>query len=182
MELRKAGVKFRSGEGNCLFEIEFSKGVLTIPKLIVNDMTETFFRNLIAYEQCGYLGYYSEDITSYVILMDGFINTHHDVDLLVKQGIVKNELGESQQVADLFNNLYREVVTESSIFYFDKLCEDLNDYSRDRFHELKASCFTWRMMLRRDYFSNPWSFMSVLAAIVLLLLTIIQTVCSILQV
>lgn len=178
-ELQEAGVKFRSGKGNCLFEFLFEKGELTIPRLIVNDSTETFFRNLIALEQCGY---YSKDITSYVILMDSFINTPNDVDLLVKRGIIKNELGESQLVADLFNNLFKEVVTETNDFYFAKLCEDLNAYSRDPFHKFKASCFKWRVMLRRDYFSNPWTFISVLAASVLLILTVVQTVCSILQV
>ncbi|KAI3470056.1 hypothetical protein Pfo_026719 [Paulownia fortunei] len=178
-ELQEAGVKFRSGKGKCLFEVLFNKGELTIPRLIVNDSTETFFRNLIAFEQCGY---YSKDITSYVILMDSLINTPNDVVLLVNRGIIKNELGDSELVADLFNNLYKEVVTETSDFYFAKLCGDLNDYSKDSFHEWKANCFKWRVMLKRDYFSNPWSFISVLAASILLILTVIQTVCSILQV
>ncbi|XP_057766256.1 UPF0481 protein At3g47200-like isoform X2 [Salvia miltiorrhiza] len=181
-ELQEAGVKFLSGEGNCLFEVLFSKGVLMIPKLTVNQSTETFFRNLIAFEHLGYCGYYSKNITSYVILMDSFINTSRDVDLLVKCGIIENKLGESEHVADLFNNLYKGVVTEVKYFYFAKLCGDLNDYSRDQFHQLKASWFKWRVMLRHDHFSNPWSFISVLAASILLILTIIQTVCSILQV
>lgn len=178
-ELREAGVKLCIGKGNCLFNVLFDKGELTIPRLTVNDSTETFFRNLIAFEQCGY---YSKDITSYVILMDSLINTAGDVVLLVNRGIIKNELGESELVADLFNNLYKEVVTETNDFYFAKLCGDLNEYSKDGFHELKANCFQWRVMLGRDYFSNPWSFISVLAAGVLLLLTVIQAVCSILQV
>ncbi|KAK6161659.1 hypothetical protein DH2020_005040 [Rehmannia glutinosa] len=177
-ELQEAGVKFRTGKGKCLFEVMFNKGELTVPRLIVNDSTETFFRNLIAFEQCGY---YSKDITSYVILMDSLINTPNDVVLLVKRGIIKNELGESEQVADLFNNLYKEVMTETKDFYFAKLCGDLNDYSRDSFHEWKANCFKWRVMLRSDYFSNPWSFISVFAASILLLLTVTQTVCSIIQ-
>lgn len=182
-ELHQAGVKFNKTGGNCFFDVDFSEGgVLSIPELIVNDTTETFFRNLIAFEQCGYCGYYSEEITSYVILMDSFIDTRHDVDLLVKSGIIMNKLGDAQKVADLFNNLHKEVVTEANIFYFDELCGKLNDYSKDQLHEWKASCFRWRVMLRRDYFSNPWSFISVLAATVLLILTVIQTICSILQV
>ncbi|KAH6812529.1 hypothetical protein C2S51_026291 [Perilla frutescens var. frutescens] len=181
-ELQEAGVKFRSREENCLYELQFKEGVLTIPKLTVNDSTETFFRNLVAFEQFGYCGYYSKNIASYVILMDNFINTSHDVDLLVKHGILNNELGESKQVADLFNNLYKEFVTEPNDFYFTKLCGELNDYSRDKVHKLKASWFRWKVMLKRDYFGNPWSLISVIAAVVLLILTVIQTVCSILQV
>lgn len=183
-ELLEAGVKFRSGEGDNLFGVVFDldKGLLIIPKVTINESTETFFKNLVAFEHLGYYGYHSKDITSYVVLMDGFINTSSDVDLLVRRGIIENNLGESQKVADLFNSLYKEVVTEANDFCFAEVCEKLNDYSRDRYHQLKASWFKSRVMLRRDYFSNPWSCISLFAATLLLLLTIIQTVCSILQV
>ncbi|PIN22664.1 hypothetical protein CDL12_04609 [Handroanthus impetiginosus] len=176
-ELQQAGVKFRCAEGSSLFDVVFIEGELTLPSLIVNDWTETFFRNLIASEQCGY---YAKDVTSYVILMDSLINTPEDVALLVKHGIIKNALGENEAVADLFNNLYKEVVTDE--FYFAQLCGDLNKYSKDPFHEFKSKWFRWRRMLRRAYFSNPWSLISLFAAVVLLILTVIQTVCSILQV
>ncbi|PIN08115.1 hypothetical protein CDL12_19308 [Handroanthus impetiginosus] len=169
------------------FDIVFTeKGELTLPSLTVNDSIETFFRNLIAFEQCEY---YSNDITSYVIFMDNLINTLEDVVFLLNHGIIKNELGESEVVVQLFNKLYKEVVTKTDNFYFAKLWEDVNVYNRDPFHDLKSKCFRWRskccgwiMMLRRDYFGNPWSFISILAASALLILTVIQTVCSILQV
>ncbi|PIN22671.1 hypothetical protein CDL12_04616 [Handroanthus impetiginosus] len=177
-ELRQAGVKFRA-EGSCLFNVVFKNGELVLPSLLVNEWTETFFRNIIAFEQCGY---HSKDITSYVILMDSLINTPDDVLLLVNHGIIKNELGESEVIAELFNSLYKEVVTETDEFYFAGLCNDLNVYSRDPFHEFKSKSFRWRRMLRRDYFSNPWSLISLLAGSVLLILTVIQAVCSILQV
>ncbi|PIM97303.1 hypothetical protein CDL12_30228 [Handroanthus impetiginosus] len=176
-ELQQAGVKFRRAEESCLFNVVFNRGELTLPSLIVNDLTETFFRNLIAFEHCGY---YSKDITSYVIFMDNLINTHDDVDLLVKDEIIKNELGESKAVAELFNNLYKEVVTETDEFYFAELCEKLNAYSSDPFHEFKAKWFRWTRIAKRDYFSTPWSVISLLAASVLLILTVIQTVWSIL--
>ncbi|PIN08118.1 hypothetical protein CDL12_19311 [Handroanthus impetiginosus] len=176
-KLRQAGVKF-CAEGSCLFNVVF-KNELMLPSLIVNKWIETFFWNIIAFEQCGY---HSKDITSYVILMDSLINTPDDVVLLVNRGIIKNELGESEAIADIFNNLYKEVVTETDELYFANLCYNVNVYSPDSFHELKSKCFRWRVMLRRDYFSNPWSFISLLAGSVLLILTVIQTVCSILQV
>ncbi|XP_047949422.1 UPF0481 protein At3g47200-like [Salvia hispanica] len=117
-ELVRAGVKLRCGEDSCLFDVSFDsdKGVLTIPKLTVNESTETFFRNLIVFEHLGYYGYFSRNITSYVMLMDSFINTSGDVHLLVKHGIIKNELGRGQQVADLFNNLHKGVLTEVNDF------------------------------------------------------------------
>lgn len=113
--------------------------------------------------------------------MDSLINTSEDVDLLVKSGIIKNFLSDNQLVADLFNNLYKETVTDSHEFYFAGLCELLNEYSRDYWHQWKAALFKWKRILRRDYFSNPWSAISVIAAAILLALTAIQTACSIIQ-
>ncbi|XP_057772232.1 UPF0481 protein At3g47200-like isoform X2 [Salvia miltiorrhiza] len=197
-ELQEAGVTFRGGKGDCLLEVSFplvdgeggclfkllceQGGVLTIPKLRVDELSETFFRNLVAFEQLGHFGYFSKYITSYVILMDSFIDTSSDVELLEHHGIIENKLGNSQQVADLFNHLHKEVVTEANDFYFAELCGDLNDYSKDWLHQWKASWFRSKVALRKNYFSSPWSSLSVAAATVLLILTVIQTVCSILQV
>lgn len=180
-ELQEAGVRFISGVGECLFSVSFSvsDGVLTIPQLTVNDWTETFFRNLIAFEQCGH---YYKSITSYIIFMDSLINTPKDVELLVKHKIIENLLGESQLVADLFNNLYKEVVVQQDDFYFAKICDDLNNYSKDNFHQWKSAWFKWKVMARNTYFSSPWSITSLIAAFILLSLTIVQTVCSVIGV
>ncbi|XP_047950530.1 UPF0481 protein At3g47200-like isoform X2 [Salvia hispanica] len=197
-ELQEAGVRFRDGKADCLLEVFFESdgekrgclfkflcgrgGELTIPKLRVDELSETFFRNLVAFEQLGHFGHFSKYITSYVILMDSFIDTSGDVDILVNHGIIENKLGDSQQVANLFNNLHKEVVTEANDFYFAKTCGELNEYSKDWLHQWKASWFRSKVMLKKNYFSNPWSFLSLAAATVLLILTVIQTVCSILQV
>ncbi|XP_047947594.1 UPF0481 protein At3g47200-like [Salvia hispanica] len=192
-ELVKAGVRLHAREGNCLFDVSFNNGVLTIPKLTVNGSTETFFLNLIAFEQQGYYGYSSKNITSYVMLMDRFIDTSGDVDLLVKHGIIKNELARSQQVADLFNNLHTEV----NDFYFTELCGELTTYSKSRWHQWRASWYRWsvtpmqefggrwdkwKQILGSEYFGNPWSVLSVIGVILILVLTITQTVFTILQV
>ncbi|KAL3506487.1 hypothetical protein ACH5RR_031869 [Cinchona calisaya] len=178
-KLLAAGVKFRRRAEKCLFEVRFEKGELEIPQLTINDFTETFFRNLIAYEQCGY---HSKDITSYVILMDNLIDTPKDVALFIEHGIIKNQLGSNEQVADVFNNLYKDIVTDPKEFYFAKQCSELNEYSRDLWHEWKSKSSEWFAMLGRDYFGSPWSVISVVAAFILLVLTVIQTVCSLIQV
>ncbi|CDP11192.1 unnamed protein product [Coffea canephora] len=178
-KLRAAGVKFSHRAEKCLFDVRFEKGELVIPQLTVNDFTETFYRNLIAFEQCGY---HYKDITSYVILMDNLIDTPKDVDLLIKHKIIVNELGSSEQVADVFNNLYKEIVTDPKEFYFANLCNQLNEYSRDWVHKMVTKLAVWYTMLCNDYFGSPWSIISVIAAIILLVLTVIQTVCSVLQV
>ncbi|KAK1390833.1 hypothetical protein POM88_019011 [Heracleum sosnowskyi] len=177
-ELKKAGVHF-SHEMGGLFEVSFDKvaGLLKIPQLTVNDTTETFFRNLIAFEQ-----FKNEDkfITSYIIFMDSLINTAEDVELLVNHKIIHNLLGENQLVADLFNNLYKEVIEDQRKFYFADTCKDLDEYSKNWYHQWKSSWFKWKLILKYNYFSNPWSVISFIAAGIVIILTIVQTVCSIL--
>ncbi|KAK2974714.1 hypothetical protein RJ640_007141 [Escallonia rubra] len=75
-----------------------------IPKLLISDTTETFLRNLIAFEQC------CPDIerlyiTSYAYLMDTLIDSKEDVHLLENAGVIENYLGSDEAAFDLFNNL-----------------------------------------------------------------------------
>ncbi|KAK1390671.1 hypothetical protein POM88_018849 [Heracleum sosnowskyi] len=181
-ELQEAGVRFGNGMGN-LFDVSYEFGLLTLPQLTVNDTTETFFRNLIAYEQCGH---YEKHITSYVMFMNSLINTAEDVELLVYHGSIDNLLGENQLVADVFNNLRKEAYDEKSDFYFAWICEELNDYSQSyydgwmyTFSKWKRRWLEWKLMLINRYFTNPWSAIGFLAAAVVVVLTVVQTVCAI---
>ncbi|KAF1002759.1 UPF0481 protein At3g47200-like [Apium graveolens] len=178
-ELQAAGVRFDNKQTGDIFDVSFESGMLKLPQLTVNDKTETFFRNVIAFEQCGH---YEKHITSYIIFMDSLINTAEDVKLLVKHGVIDNLLGENQLVANLFNNLYKEVVEEQKDFYFAEICNALDEYSKDYIHKWKSRWFKWNLILKNEYFSNPWSMVAFIAATAVILLTIVQTVCSILQV
>ncbi|CAI9101276.1 OLC1v1038562C1 [Oldenlandia corymbosa var. corymbosa] len=180
-ELKAAGVKFKPQKGDRFLNVAFIQetGILVIPQVTVNDSAETFLRNLLAFEQSGY---HSKDITSYVILMDNLIDTPKDVDVLVEHKILKNDLGSSDDVAQLFNNLHKEILNDPREFLYLDQCRELNAYSRDWLHNWEAKRSKWFAMLRNDYFGTPWSIISVSAAIVLLVLTIVQTVCSVLQV
>ncbi|KAL4282547.1 hypothetical protein GQ457_16G008180 [Hibiscus cannabinus] len=80
MQDQKQGIKG-------MFDIMFTKdtNVLKIPTLEVNDETESFFRNFMAYEQ-----FISSGESTYVSLfMDNLINTCKDVQLLCKCGTMK---------------------------------------------------------------------------------------------
>ncbi|KAJ1410970.1 hypothetical protein SESBI_21504 [Sesbania bispinosa] len=173
-ELLEAGVRFKvNTKSDCLLDLRFSGRVLEIPQLKVEDWTEILFRNMVALEQCHYP--HESYITDYVAVWDFLINTSRDVDLLVRKGVLVNWLGESDSVANLFNSLWKNIIhLNFSSHYFD-LCQDLNDYCRDPFHKLKAT-------LRRDYCNSPWQTAASIAGIVLLILSLLQSVCSVLQV
>ena len=168
-QLHEAGVKFKVGSSECLFDFKFRNGALEIPCLQLVNRTEFIFRILLALEQCCYP--YDAYVTDYVMVMDFLINTVKDVDLLVQKGIVVNWLGDHDAVTTLVNNLLtRTIYTNMNSDYCD-LCKDLNTFYEDPRH-------SWKATLRRDYFSTPWRIASTVAAIILLVLTFIQTVRS----
>lgn len=50
-ELNEAGIGFKASKSRCLKDISFSGGVLSLPRIVVDDATESTFLNLIAYER-----------------------------------------------------------------------------------------------------------------------------------
>ncbi|KAA8525429.1 hypothetical protein F0562_007303 [Nyssa sinensis] len=170
--LHESGVKFKKSSGKCLLDIQFSNGVLEIPCFCLHSGTIPFIRNLVALELCHYpLDCY---IIDYFFFMDHLINTPKDVDLLAQNGILLNGLGDSGAAAAFFNNLCRHIILPRSNFYFFSLCKDLKAYHKVPWHK-------WKVIFKRDYCSTPWRTASTTAAVIFLLLTSIQTICSVLS-
>nr|XP_008351562.2 UPF0481 protein At3g47200-like [Malus domestica] len=144
------------------------KGVLTIPPLEIHELTGPLFRNLIAFEQC-----YDFDlmITSYAVLMDNLIDTSKDIDLLCEKGILTNWLS-PEDAAQFFNHLHSDTVVIR--FYYGGLCDDVNQHYNTNWNK-------WMEKLRREYFGTPWAIISLVAAFILLVLTMLQTVYTIHQ-
>ncbi|AES74660.2 DUF247 domain protein, partial [Medicago truncatula] len=173
-ELLEAGVRFKvNTESNCLLDLRFSGGVLEIPQLTVEDSTEILFWNMVALEQCHYP--HESYIADYVVVLDYLINTGKDAGILVWNKILENWLGDSDSVANLFNGLCKNVVYSDISSQFSILCKELNAFCSNPWHKLKAT-------LRRDYGKTPWQTAASIAGILLLILTLLQSVCSVLQV
>ncbi|KAL9313300.1 hypothetical protein ACSQ67_018752 [Phaseolus vulgaris] len=173
-ELSEAGVRFKvKTTSKCLLELRFSGGVFEIPQLDVDDSTELLFRNMVALEQCYYPS--KSYITDYAKVLDVLINTSRDVDILIRKRVLVNWLGDTDSVAKMFNALMQNV-TEStlSLDYFH-ICQDLSAFHKNPWNNLKST-------LRRDYCRSPWQTAATIAAIVILVLSLVQTICSILQV
>lgn len=140
-----------------------------MPKLTILELTEPLFRNLIAFEQC-YHGR-SPKITSYALLMDNLIGSSKDIDFLCEKKIVDNWLN-SEDAAQFFNKLYSDTFVKQ--FYYGELCAEVNGYYKITWHK-------WLEKLKRHYLSNPWKVTSVVAAFILLFLTLLQTTFTIRQ-
>ena len=161
--LVEAGVKIKRGESKSILDLKYDNGVLEIPPLKIDETTETLFRNIISFEQC--YPYCKPKFTSYAILLDNLINTAKDVDILSKKEIIKNWLN-PEDVLPFFNKLYYNAGVKK--MYYQSLCKKVNKYCNRRWPR-------WRAMLVRNYFNTPWAILSTAAAVILLILTFVQT-------
>ncbi|XP_042505587.1 UPF0481 protein At3g47200-like [Macadamia integrifolia] len=152
----------------CLYKL--TKEMDTIPSLKFFAFPfligQSLLRNMICFEQLHCVA--PRYITDNASLLDSFIDSAKDVILLREHGIIKSLLGDHEQVSLLFNKLVKEVNIDAGDFYFSDICQDLNAYYRVIWH-------SWKANLRHTYFNTPWSVISVLAAAVLLVLTLLQT-------
>ncbi|KAH0992595.1 hypothetical protein GBA52_004078 [Prunus armeniaca] len=166
--LSKTGIEFACpSESDSIMEIGFVDGVFTIPQLEIGELTESLFRNLIALEQC-YHGH-SQQITSYAVLMDNLIASSKDMELLCEKKVLGNWLS-AEDGSKFFNNLYNG--TSLDKFYYGKLCTTVNQHYVSKWNRSVEE-------IKREKFSNPWKLFSFGLAIILLALTLWQTVYNI---
>ncbi|MED6156286.1 hypothetical protein PIB30_013318 [Stylosanthes scabra] len=159
--------------GKIVPDLELSGHTLRIPFIILNNFTEIVWRNLLAFEQCHFIE--ESYFLDYIVALDFLINTDKDVDLLIKEGIIENWLGDSNAVTKLFNNLGAQVIKPDFNVRYADIFKELNAFSR-------RPCSQRMVSLRRDYCSTTWTTVASGAGIFLLILTVIQTIFSILQV
>ncbi|KAM7490192.1 hypothetical protein LguiA_033113 [Lonicera macranthoides] len=179
-ELQEAGVKFsKVVDANFLLDVKFVNGILEIPVIEQNLLTESRFRNMIASEQCRRDK--PKRVSAYIFVLANLLRSHKDMVLLSNSGIIKHPLCDNQQVISLFKNLATGFLIDGEDSYFWGIYLEMHAYSRSNWHQWKGSWFKWKRLLREDYFSSPWSIISFIAAFILLILTVIQTTYTIMQ-
>ncbi|KAL6851940.1 hypothetical protein ACP4OV_020125 [Aristida adscensionis] len=171
VELYEAGVRFKRSQTSSLLDIRFRGGTLYLPPIAVDDTTEYMLLNLMAFERL-HAGA-GNDVTAYVFFMDNMVDSARDVALLTARRVVQNTVGSDKAVAKLFNGLSRDVVLEPQSA-LDDVHREVNAYCRKPWNR-------WRANLVHTYFRSPWSFLSLAAAVFLLVMTVMQTVYTVLQ-
>ncbi|XP_028113526.1 putative UPF0481 protein At3g02645 [Camellia sinensis] len=169
-ELHEAGIKFKKVEEGSLFNIKFVNGTIEIPTLKVDDDTESFLRNLLAYE--NYLPVHDTSrnyFTVYMKFMDFLVNSSKDVEILSHKGIIHNLLGDNAVVSTMLSKLGNNVVIP--FLGYHEVYYNVNKHSRKSWN-------IWLATLRREYFNTPWTLISFLAALLLLVLTVVQPIFS----
>ncbi|CAJ1978491.1 unnamed protein product [Sphenostylis stenocarpa] len=170
-ELHDAGIRFRKSRTNSLGDVSFGDGLLRLPTLVVDDTTEYMFLNLIAFERLHAEA--GNDVTSYIFFMDTIIDSEMYVALLHRKGILVNALGSDKAVAKLFNSLSKDIAVDRQ-GVLDVVRMSLSNYCKKPWN-------IWRANLIHTYFRNPWAIVSLVAAVFLFALTIVQTVYTIAQ-
>ncbi|XVF60070.1 hypothetical protein PTKIN_Ptkin08bG0013700 [Pterospermum kingtungense] len=153
--LREAGVKFKKMATDSILDIRFSQGFLEIPCLLIQETTETIFRNLISYEQC--LSNCRPIFTSYAKIIDNLIDTTNDMEILCKEEIFDNWLS-PEDATQFFNKLYNDTYVKE--FYYVELCNKLNAHCNQWWPR-------WRAAYVHNYFTKPWVIAAQIYAIIM---------------
>lgn len=172
-ELEEAGVQFKKRKGHSLLDIEFGHRTLQVTPLPINDHTISLLLNCVAYELTG--GHPQPIFTNYLIFWNSLVNSPVDVQILHNHGIVNNALGSNEDVANLLIRC-REVLYDRNLGYLYNEIKEVNEFC-ERYYESKYRVW-WRSLIR-EHFSSPWTCLALFTAIILLLLTILQTIYTI---
>ncbi|XP_058070911.1 UPF0481 protein At3g47200-like [Magnolia sinica] len=166
--LKKAGIKFKKAEAaDSFFDVKFKAGTMEIPTIVIGESTNSVFLNLIAFEQC--YSACTDHFTDYTAFMNCLINSPIDVGTLCESGIIVNWLGRDHEVANLFKMLAKTLTVSTNKFYLSDVFWEINQHRQTTYGACMES-------LKRFYFNSFWSIFPFGAAIILLVLTFLQTI------
>ncbi|KAL8168138.1 hypothetical protein V2J09_009637 [Rumex salicifolius] len=187
-KLRKAGIKIRPPRDNdgvsTFLSVRFLRhGVIEMPTVSIDDFMCSFFANCVAYEISQYKkkSYndlrFSVQMSKYVlqffVVKAIQVNDCKDVEYLEHQNVIDNYLGTEGEVARFINNIGKDSPFDYENCYLQDVFGDVNRYQQSKY-KLHVASFKY------TYFRTPWPFVSAVAALILLFLSILQTLYSML--
>ncbi|KAI5082529.1 hypothetical protein GOP47_0002272, partial [Adiantum capillus-veneris] len=171
LQLSKSGVRFRPCDtGDIRFDEE--DDVLLLPRITVSDTTVRVLHNLLAYEATlRHPEQYT--IISYVHFLDCLIDNVDDVHILTESGIICNKLGSHEELAKMWNKLCMYVSCRNTVSNRMVMAQ-LDALSKQKWRQ-------WRASFVETYWEKqPWLLLSIFAAMVLFVLSLLQTIYTIL--
>jgi len=110
-------------------------------------------------------------LARYTELMNGIVDTPRDVKILRQSGVVANHLKSDREAADMWNAMCR-ATRLSRVPRLDAAIREVNA------HRSRRAAARAQKLLKR-YVFRSWRILTLLAAVVLLLMTALQTFCSV---
>ncbi|XP_077251716.1 UPF0481 protein At3g47200-like [Tasmannia lanceolata] len=151
-------------------------GVLNLPILIMDEITEISFLNLMAFERKA-KGMGSA-VSSFLAFMGSLINSEEDARFLRSKGIIQSTLGNDKAIVDCIKLLGKDM-------YFNPHSEmcltqyRLNQYYLNSIKSWNKRLRDWSSNFMQTYVKNPWTLISLMVAGFVLSLTVTQTYYSI---
>uniref|UniRef100_A0A6N2M8A7 Uncharacterized protein n=1 Tax=Salix viminalis TaxID=40686 RepID=A0A6N2M8A7_SALVM len=173
-QLTNSGVSFIPTRGDIsTINFDREKASLYLPMISLDTNTEVVFRNLIAYEMSNASG--PLIFTRYIELLNGIIDTEEDVRLLRERSIIFNRLKSDEEVANLLNEMNDfKAIRLTKAPLLDKVIGDVNEYYESLW------MVRMRKFMKRSVLCS-WQYLTLLAAILLLLLMAIESFCTVFQ-
>ncbi|XP_054811140.1 UPF0481 protein At3g47200-like [Prosopis cineraria] len=146
-KLKKAGINFKQVNDRSLMDIRFKarscQPCLDFPKIIIDDLAEVIFRNIIAFEQHHY-NPTQHHFSAYVRLLRDLIDTPEDVALLVDKYVLVHTLDTNEEVVTLIKKLNKGWVINSSTY--NEIIRAVREYCDSAWKHLKFTYFRdlWR--------------------------------------
>nr|GLL36650.1 UPF0481 protein At3g47200-like [Ipomoea trifida] len=171
MDLKAKGIHF--GHSDNIYSVtsitfdssNYAYAKLKLPIWYASPLSKVFFSNMLAYEICSN-DIISLEITAYVNFMKSLIVCPNDVKELREKRIISNTLGDDMEVVQLFKGLNTHGIDDPEIFREVK-------QKIQQHYDSKAN--TWMAELVYTHLRSPWTIIALLAASLLLLLTMAQT-------
>ncbi|KAE9466487.1 hypothetical protein C3L33_01621, partial [Rhododendron williamsianum] len=175
IELTEAGIRLKPSFEIMQERISFNAddGVLTLPRLEVDHATESTFLNLIAFDGL-HVGDLRGELTSFIYFLRQLIKSPRDVSVLISSRIlVNNGIGSDEAIVQQFDSFSKEApilnpYTSKMIIVYYRIW----NYRNKRRNKLRA------YLVHAYHESTNWSplaYLSILAAILLFILSFIQT-------
>ncbi|CAA7024499.1 unnamed protein product [Microthlaspi erraticum] len=167
-KLHRGGVTFNAVDNSLSLDVEFKNGCLNIPCFYVDGLSEMKLRNIMALEQCHYA--FKTHVCDYIFSWIPSSTPKKMWPCLSR----KHFLGNIGAVATMVNTLSLGGLNDFGSHY-SVITKDVNSYYHNSWNKSRA-------VLKTVYFNNPWRGTATVAATLLLLLTLIQTMTSVMQV
>ncbi|KAM0850816.1 hypothetical protein ACQ4PT_052832 [Festuca glaucescens] len=178
VQYHEAGILFRKREfdykfPHSLLDIKFAHGILDLPCLPIDQRTGCLFRNLIAFEQSS--PQFGNYFTAYAAFMSQLLGMASDVTLLSRRGIIVHHMRSDQEVSILFTKLGKNVDFDpNGRCYLKSIWLAMEEHYQNRLNR-------WMAWLWQNHFSNPWLSLAALAALIVLICTILQSLFALLS-
>ncbi|KAG6660670.1 hypothetical protein CIPAW_03G120900 [Carya illinoinensis] len=165
-KLLRSGIKVNLVKESSFLSVRFKRGVIEMPGISIDDFMVSFLINCIVFEEER--NNTTKHFMSYAHFLNCLVNSDKDVEYLSERRVIDNYVGSDGDLEKHVSHLGRSLLFGFDQFYLSNLFIGVEEYYRNDWNWQWAS-------FKGTYFKTPWTFISAMAGLVLLVLTFLQT-------